>query len=132
MARRKQVIIDIKKLECREQLLQELQERNRSNEWDLNSFRVVGVYKYKPRKQDIEHMIERVKWYNAQNINDDVIFTKRDLSAMLQISRPTLDKLINSDIIDDGALRNYEGAWKLSELLIVLEEYLNKSNYLHS
>lgn len=97
MGRRKQVTIDIKSLGIYGDLLAELKKSDVNSEWDFDSFQIVGRCKYQPKTRIAPKMVTNIERYIQINGNKRVL--KNELCHIAKISRPTLDRLLDNDIL---------------------------------
>lgn len=106
MGRRKHVIIELESLDIYDDLLAELKKLDVNSEWDFGSFRIVGSYKYQPKTRVVPKMVANIERYIQINGNKRVL--KTELCDIAQISRPTLDRLLDENFLCFSALgRSY-------------------------
>ena len=92
MAGRAKIVIDAKKLSLYEDLVWELEQRGHTIN-DNSRLKITFLSPYTPRMSyNIKHLIGKLEKYIFSNGNKTV--QKSELSEILGISRPTLDKWI--------------------------------------
>ena len=104
MGRKKKVFIHIMKLSdhVRAALLQELETMDEFDGMDLKNVKIVGVEKYTNVSATIAPAIYNLRKYISQISKDDCfVYGKKELSKILGISRPTLNKWIQEGVITE-------------------------------
>ncbi|WP_167616045.1 hypothetical protein [Maribellus sediminis] len=105
MPRRKQYKIPAREMEVYDAIVAELQQKPELADYDMNTLEISVKKKINPRIQNIDKAIENLERYMVVNkefiriVNGEAIVLKKDISKMLKVSRPTLDKWIKDGFI---------------------------------
>ena len=105
MPRRKQYKISARQTAIYDVIVAELKKNPKLAEYDMETIEISIKQKITPRIQNVDLAIANLKRYIAvnkehiQTINGEMIVSKKEITRMLKISRPTLDKWIREKFI---------------------------------
>lgn len=109
MSRPRKLTLPISDLKCFKTLKSELQSLPELENYDFDNGILVfkEKYSYKVRPKNIQKAIDRLSYY-ARRSKEQEVFTRQDFCNLLGISRPTLRKWINEDIIFMEIIPHYQ------------------------
>lgn len=105
MPRRKQYKVTARQTSIYETIVMELLKNPDLVDYDMETIEISVKKKITPRIRNLEDTINNLKRYIAVNkefiqiVNGEAIVSKKDISKMMKISRPTLDKWIRNGFI---------------------------------
>jgi predicted DNA-binding transcriptional regulator AlpA len=134
MPRRQQKTISAKELAIHDDLIAELSGNSAFTGFDMDTVTLtIKKTKAPPRIKDIDRAIINIKYYSAANKDfittheGEQIIDKQQLSRILKISRPTLDKWIQDGFIHPVRLKLLPIlSFPLDAVLEQLEKQKNK------
>lgn len=109
MSRPRKLTLPISDLKSFKTLKSELQSLPELENYDFDNGILVfkEKYSYKVRPKNIQKAIDRLSYY-ARRSKEQEVFTRQDFCNLLGISRPTLRKWINEDIIFMEIIPHYQ------------------------
>ncbi|WP_436417579.1 hypothetical protein KCV26_15635 [Petrimonas sulfuriphila] len=113
MARPRIKTLPLSDLKCFDTIVLELKSMPEFEDFDIGNA-IVSIKQRKPvytaKPESIETAIKNLEKYIEKNGTDKFAeLTKQDMSALLGISRPTLDRWIEAEIIERGTIGFYHG-----------------------
>ena len=105
MPRRKQYKISAMQTAIYDVIVSELQKNPELADYDMETIEISVKKKITPRIQNVDLAINNLTRYIAvnkeyiQTINGEMLVSKKEITKMLKISRPTLDKWIKEKFI---------------------------------
>ena len=108
MARHRKKTLPLSDLKCFDTIVLELKSMPEFEDFDIENA-IVGIKQRKPKytakSENIETAIKNLKKHiEKQGTNKFTELTKQEMSALLGISRPTLDRWIEAEIIERATI----------------------------
>ena len=126
MPRRKIIRIDAAELKCWDKLWEELGHHPLFQDADFDNIYIVSKQRSPdPRILDVAAPIKRLERFIQNNGNQTA--GKQRLCKIMKISRPTLDKWIDDELISKG-LKKEPWSWQQFDLQTVVSELKKQQN----
>lgn len=134
MPRPRKITIPLRSLECFETIEWELQSMPGLEDFDINNAAVTLKQRKPPytvKPENLEKALESLREYiSMNNITEPVELSKKQMSDILGISRPTVDKWINAGFIQQEVYAIFHGNelyyYSTNSILNGLEDLLSK------
>jgi len=126
MPRRKTIRIHAAELKCWDKVFNELKNHPLFQEADFDNIHIVSKQRSPdPRIMDVATPIKRLERFIQNNGNQTA--GKQRLCKIMKISRPTLNKWIDDELISKGQKKE-PWSWQQFDLQIVLSELKKQQN----